>query len=271
MLRVALGLAIAVAGCKKERVEPHPAPPPAPAASAPSPPSAPKFTAPASAPLKTTWGEAVPASHPHPAGAWVSVIDLDGIYDLAVRGLPATNRAGDIAVASSVTLGEVQDHSTLSVFIADASGEVRERVVIFDADADGKRSRPLDIAELRGRAARANAMLAASEWKPMLELESVGTLTAGAEQRLESADGAATATFKEPKLEIAAAGKTLVVDGSAWSRKACAADPSAVGNVLLSGVWVDVDSGAVVARVGYEGPPGCGNDPIFAIARASAR
>ena len=34
--------------------------------------------------------------------------------------------------------------------------------------------------------------------------------------------------------------------------------------VLLSGVWVDVASGAVVARVGYE----CTTDPVFHVARA---
>jgi hypothetical protein len=270
-LAVAVAIA-AIAGCKKGGSDPDldPAPLPATPVATPGPeaaPPTPRSAAPAGA-LKTPWGEHIPDGHRHPDGDWVSVFDLGGIYDLAVRGLPAINGEGDIAIASSVTLGEM-DWSTLSVVIAGPTGEVRGRVVIFDADADGaRRDEPPPIDEIRARARRANAMLAESTWRPMIELESTGTLEAAREQKLASSDGSATATFNEPRLVVTIDGETLAVDGRAWSRRACPGDPSETGNVLLSGVWIDPPTGSVVARVGYEGKSGCSNDPIFAIARA---
>jgi hypothetical protein len=270
-LTACLVIAGVLGGCSKDRAEPRPAPAvsstadaraPEPAETPPPPPIAP----PAAAGLKTPWGEPVPASHRHPKGDWVSVFDLDGLYDLAVRGLPAINAAGEIAYASSVTLGEM-DYSTLSVVVSDPAGKTLRHVVIFDANADGaSRAEPTALATVRARARAVNRLLAGSSWRPMVELESTGVLEAGAAQTLASADGAATARFKEPELTVAIAGKTLSIDGRAWSRRGCPGT-TATANVLLSGVWVDLETGAVVARIGYEGEPGCGNDPIFAVAR----
>lgn len=255
-----IALLAVAAGCGKDTASPGPADEPAapvkPPAAAPSKPD------PDSRP-RTPWGEDPPPGHPHPADTWITVFDLGGIFDLSVRGLPAVGPDGKIALASSTTVGD-GDTSALSVEVVDPASGAREVVVIVDPAKDGDR---LSIGAARERAALANAMLSRAPWRRMLELESVGTITAGAEQKLASVDGAATASFKEPALELSIGGERLTVDGKAWSRKACAGDASEVGNVLLSGVWVDVASGAVVARIGYEGPPGCANDPIFAIAR----
>lgn len=265
-------VAIAIGGlgaCKKS--EPEPEPQIAPPAAAVKPVDAVERVEPPPPPpageslagVATPWGEGVPADHAHPEGVAITVFDIgDSIYDLSVRGLPAVNPAGDIAYASSISVGDL-DWSTLSLVIAGADGAIKEQVMIFDAEADGAgRQQPLAIAAVRARAKRANALLKRSSWRPMLALESTGELKAGAEQKLASADRSVAAVFDEPALTIRTRDATAVIDAGAWRA------PSCPRNVLLSGVWFDPPTGSVVARVGYETSAGCSADPVFFVARA---
>lgn len=260
-----LVVAALLAGCKKPAPDTESGPPaiaapaarPADAAPPPPPPEGQTLAG-----LATPWGESVPAGHVHPEGVAITVFDIGGqIYDLSVRGLPAVNPAGDIAYASSVSVGDL-DYSNLALVIAAPSGAVKETVVIFDAVRDaGDREEPIPIAEVRARAARANARLAGKSWRAMIALESTGPLAGGAEQKLVSRDRAVAATFIEPALTIRTRDRTVVVDAAAWSRPGCAP------GVLLSGIWFDPPTGAVVARVGYDGTGACAADPIFAVAK----
>ena len=144
--------------------------------------------------LRTPWGEKIPDNHQHPDGDWVSAFDLGGFYDLAVRGLPAVNDAGQIALASSITIGD-GDASALSVVIIEPGGQ-RRQIVIVDPSTDGDAP---PLATVKARLAEANAALGKSIWRPMIELESEGALRAGVEQTLTSKDRKTTAVFNELK------------------------------------------------------------------------